>query len=233
MLTEQFDTFSHALRINIEHLLHFYSLYETDKDEAVGNIEQGFTSVLNSFHSLYDSARAKQEISGNINFYDIEEIACVLTLRNSRHHQAARPIQGMFRDLQNRYEEYLPEVTIALVNFENSDGSRFAEYYLSANHFLEYLNLPSKENRLHFKTKNLITDYLPLKAIIEEAQQITDNTANIYINGIPLVINAGIRIFPTIQNHINPISFESKHFFGLFQEVTVTSPKKIIIKSTR
>lgn len=233
MLTEQFDTFSHALRINIEHLLQFYSLYETDKDEAVGNVEQGFTSVLNSFHSLYDSARAKQEILGNTNFYDIEEIACVLALRNSRHHQAARPIQGMFKDLRNRYKEYLPDVKIALVDCKNSEGSRFAEYYLSANHFLEYLNLPSKETRLHTKTKNLIAGYLPLKEIVEEAQQIIGNSVNIYINGIPLVINAGIKIFPTIQNYINPISFESKHFFGLFQEVTITSPKKFIIKSTR
>ena len=232
MLTEQFDSFSHSLRVNVEQLFRFYKLYKVDQDEAVGNLEQGFNGILNSFHSLYDSARANQETIGNINFYGIREIACVLAIRNSRHHQASRPILGMFRDLRNRYKEYLPVIPIAFVNFDNDAGSRFMEYYLSANQFLEYLDLPPKENRLPLKTIKLIKSYLPLREIIEKAQQLTNNIENIYINGIPLVINAGISIFPIIQNYIDPISFEAKHFFGLFQEVTITSPEAFIISST-
>ncbi len=54
MLTQAFEAYSQSLRILLEAVQKSHSLIFVDPHEASGNIEQGFTTVLNAFHSLYD-----------------------------------------------------------------------------------------------------------------------------------------------------------------------------------
>ncbi|WP_025998430.1 hypothetical protein [Xanthomonas phaseoli] len=55
-LTDAFDDFSHALRALQEADYRANSgLLVVDRAEAVGNIENAWSSVLSAFHSLYDA----------------------------------------------------------------------------------------------------------------------------------------------------------------------------------
>lgn len=231
MLSQQFDSFSHSLRVHMEQNFDFFTTFEYDQDEAVGNLEQSFNGILNAFHSLYDSARRNENTIGKMGFYSIGEIAAVLAIRNSRHHQAVRPVTGMYPDLKSRYQKYIVASSVALVKFEEN-GNRFLEYYLSAQNFVDYLALPQKDNHLKPSAVESIYKYIPLRQIIESVQQRVEDKNNVFINAIPLVVNAGIRLYPFIQDYVRPLSAESEHFCFHFQNVPITSletPKVDII----
>jgi hypothetical protein len=64
VITDAFEGFAHALRILPEVVYRAYELVRVDAHEAAGNIEHALTSVLNAFHSVYDSARVRGRIVG-------------------------------------------------------------------------------------------------------------------------------------------------------------------------
>lgn len=221
MLSHQFDSFSHSLRIHLEQNFEFYKIFEYDQHEAVGNLELSFNGILNSFHSLYDSARQYEDKIGKIDFYGISEIATVLAIRNSRHHQTSGPINGMYQDLRKRYGGYIPSFPIALVKFEEN-GSRFVEYYLSMQNFIDYLGLPKDDIRLRADVINNINKYIPINQILNHTQQNHVDKHDVFLNAIPLIINAGIRLYPFIKSYVKPLSAESEHFCYHFQNVPIT-----------
>jgi hypothetical protein len=233
VLSQQFDSFSHSLRFHLEQNFDFFETFDYDQDEAVGNLEQSFNGILNAFHSLYDSARHYESKVGKIDFYNISEIAPILAIRNSRHHQAVRPIDGMYQDMRKRYGKYISDYPIALVKFEEN-GGRFIEYYLSAQNFIDYLALPNKDNHLSQSSIKNIYEYIPLARIIDDVQQSVEDKNNVFVNAIPMIINAGIRLYPFIRQHVKPLSVESEHFCFHFESVPVTplsAPKIDIIQS--
>lgn len=82
MITDAFEGFAHALRILPEVVYRAYELVRIDAHEATGNIEHALTSVLNAFHSVYDSAREDSRIS--FDWYGVPETAAILAVRNAR-----------------------------------------------------------------------------------------------------------------------------------------------------
>lgn len=94
-ITDAFDDFSHSLRVLQEADFRAASgLLVVDRAEAVGNIENAWSSVLNAFHSLYDAM--EKDPGYSLDWYAKPELALILVLRNARHHNHARKVRTLY-----------------------------------------------------------------------------------------------------------------------------------------
>ncbi len=71
MTPQAFEDLAQSMRVLLESRYSANGLFTVDFTEAVGNIESGFTGVLNAFHSLYD-AMQKDGIGSRVDWYGRE-----------------------------------------------------------------------------------------------------------------------------------------------------------------
>lgn len=196
-----------------------------DRAEAVGNIEAGLTGLLNSFHNLYD-AIGKQLEKSPINWYKSPSLAIILAIRNARHHNAAKRIRTLYtyhtqeaKSIHNM-EEYI------LVDFPCSDeGARTFELYISWLDLKNLFELPEKETRLKEDTKKIIKEYICTDQFIEYAHYYKLDESKVFINIIPLFVNAAATIVPLIKDYCGTESVEAKFFASHFCTVTKANTK--------
>ncbi len=210
MIDQCFEDLSHALRIYGEHMFKFHTLALIDKDEAVGNLNQGFSSILNGMHSLYDANKRR----GGSDWYAKDEFLFVAALRNARHHNNANKIRQVFDmhwpgDRSGRVLLLVPE--------PGEEGASCLEYYISLSDLDMLLSQESKVNRLPANAKSRIRDLMRWDLIESIANDNLVPMQRVFYNAIPILIDACVEIFPDIAKEIIGKSTESQIFKAVFE----------------
>lgn len=228
MLSSSFEGFSQSLRILLEAVFRSNELILVDPHEVAGNVEQGFTNLLNAFHSLYDSAKTNPNV--NIDWYGTPEIATILSIRNARHHNISNRVRGLYTyhlDQENPQDfiQYL------ILDYpETEDGGRTFQTLISWNDMDEMLSLPQAQNYLRASVPPAIREYLNSDLINSYPKTYDLPKSNIFLNATPLVVNAAMKVVPFIKDHVLPRSLEAKHFINHFENVSAADTKNHIIE---
>jgi hypothetical protein len=221
-ISDAFEDLSHALRILQEaHFnAHRYGLLNTDSAEAIGNIETGYASVLNAFHSIYDVMKKEPLLKGVINWYDIPELVTILILRNARHHNQSRKIRTLYTYHIQESDDMGKMSMYILVDFpaqeENADTF---DVYISWGDIDRLLKLPKSETRIEKKVATEIRKYIDSEKFSEYARFYKISEEKVFINVIPLIVNAAAKLIPAIKPHVTPRSTESETFLILFSNM--------------
>lgn len=216
MIKDNFENFAQSLRIFLESSLQFPARYEIDVNEAISNLELSFDSILQNFHSLIDSTK-KEGV--NENWYELPELSTILLLRNGKHHNLSNKIRNLFKYHKQVYgKESHKYLTVDFVPRE--EGARTLEYFVSWYDYAGLFDLAPSETKIKGVRKEQVFEYLGAEKMIKKSAQLGYQEEDIFINFIPLVINAGIKIYPYIQDNIDVnISTESDYFNTHFKTV--------------
>lgn len=216
-VSEAFDGFSHALRINTEHLMRAPKLLQVDPQECAGNLDQGLSAILSAFHSIYDAAKDDSRIVFEWN--RTAPTATLLAIRNARHHNHANRIRSLetffTRGCQaGRSKNYglvtygpPPEVGepsfIQAISWEDTDS---------------LLNMPHKASHLSAERVATIYSYVGGEAMSAFAS-LHDARLPIFFDALPLVVNAAKAVVTVLEPHIETLSVESETFLDHFKRV--------------
>jgi hypothetical protein len=226
-ISNVFEDLSQSLRVLLEshYKTHVQGLINVDRAEAVGNVEVALTSVLNSFHSLSDAT--KKEKSLDINWYGTPELAFVLAIRNARHHNLSNKISPLYNFHVQESEDPGRLSQYILVDFpSNEEGGDTFEVYLSWKDIESLLNLPQKVTHFRPEMSEAIRQYLNTEQFKEYGDYYQLSTDRIFINVVPLLVNAGLAIVPKIANLVKASSTESEYFLWHFQNIEKAETKK-------
>lgn len=221
LITDAFEDLSHALRVLLEAdaRAHRQGLLQLDRAEAVGNIETALAAVLNAFHSLYD-AMDKEGHSGLIEWYKTPELATVLILRNARHHNQAKKIRTMYSYYAQEAEKIGRMEMYILVDFPAmEDGADTFDVYISWADLKTLLSLPTADTRIRDAAAQSIRNYLASSKFVDYANQYDLEEDRVFINVVPIFVNAAVKLVPLIKHLVSPRSMESETYLTLFQHV--------------
>ncbi|MCP1183996.1 hypothetical protein [Paenibacillus sp. 1781tsa1] len=173
--------------------------------------------MVNAIHNFYD---AMQKEGINIDWYSIPELCIMLAIRNARHHNQSNRIRSIYNyHLQNLVEPTI-KADYLLVDFPGKlvDGKRggFFKFHISWDDIENFISLPRDQSRLRSGSREMIRNYLNADNFEMKSEDIPKE--RIFINVVPLIINAGIYLSPFIDNLIFPKSTESKVFYRIFKE---------------
>jgi hypothetical protein len=228
LIKHSFEELSQSLRVLMEAHLNANrgGLLFVDRPEAVGNIETGFTSVLNAFHNLYD-AIGKQLETNPIDWYKSAPLALILVIRNARHHNVANRIRTLYtyHAQEARSIEHMEEYI--LVDFPCSDeGADTFDLFVSWGDLNTLLELPGKISHIkNEETKLLIREYLDADKFSDYSDYYELAESRVFINIIPLIVNAAATIVPLIKNYCFAETTESSLFLDHFTSVTMADTK--------
>ena len=221
LIEHSFEELAQSLRVLLEANWRAIQggLILVDRAEAVGNIETGVTSVLNAFHSLYD-AITKQLDEQPINWYSTGDLAIVLAIRNARHHNKSNRIRTIYTYHTQEAERIQNMEQYVFVDYITPDeGADTFDVYISWDDLNNLLSLPKNESRLNTDTCTLIKEYLDSNKHPEYASHYELPESRVFINVVPLFVNAAATIVPLIKEHCNGDSTESKAFSKHFSTV--------------
>jgi hypothetical protein len=144
LIDHAFDDLAHSLRVLLEahYRAHGGGLLMVDRAEAVGNIENALSSVLNGFHSLYD-AMGSELNERPIDWYTNGPLATILALRNARHHNKANKIRTLYN--YHARESARPDrmTSYVLIDFPASEeGADTFDVYISWSDLDQLLAMP-------------------------------------------------------------------------------------------
>jgi len=219
LINDAFDDLSHSLRVLLEanDRAHRQGLINLDRAEAVGNIETALASVLNSFHSVYDAMKKSAKYS-DVDWYEYPELALILVLRNARHHNHARKVRTMYSFYAQEAQKIGSMEMYILVDFPAQEGGADTfDVYLSWSDLMDLLSMPTRETRIRDPLKGALREYLGSNKFQEYAEYYQLDEHRIFLNVVPLLVNAGIVLMSHIRNDIKPLSTESKAFHAHFQ----------------
>ncbi|MEN6576351.1 MAG: hypothetical protein ABFD90_08410 [Phycisphaerales bacterium] len=225
MIAQTFEDLSQALRVLAEVRIGANALFTVDFDEAVGNIENGLTGVLNAFHSLYDAMKRSKRTG--LDWYKSAELCTMLALRNARHHNLCHKVRTLFRYHLDTVTPPTRRHKYLFVDFApgEADVSTF-DVPLSLSDLQELLLLPQDHSRLGKGTHGLISKYIDMDSCIAHAADHGLLATQVFFNVVPLIVNAGIALHPHIRNDIVCKSTESGHFNFHFREVLPATTTK-------
>lgn len=220
MLTHSFEDLAQSFRVIAE--VHFETarLMEIDKAEAIGNIETALNAQLNSFHNLYDLM--SRELPNGINWYETPELLTILAIRNARHHNKANRIRSLYNYHRQTAQ---PQTTVKkyfYVDFPappEEEGGDCFDLPISWFDIDQFLSLPKAESKLQEVASQRIKAYLNAPEIEASATKARVAKEDIFINFIPLALNAGIALQPHAINHVQPDSVEARYFLEHFGSV--------------
>ncbi|MDX0949478.1 hypothetical protein GOD93_28130 [Sinorhizobium medicae] len=215
-ISEAFDSFAHALRVNTEHLIRTPELMKVDPQEAAGNLDQGLTSILNGFHSIYDAANDDPRILFAWNREPTT--TTLLAIRNARHHNHAhriRSLEGYFTRAGRAHlsREY------HLVTYGGGDGEMplFVQA-VSWTDIIDLLNMPFDMTRLSAAKVGAIRAYLGADSIASHVAAQTSN-APVFFDMLPLIVNAAKAAIAVIEPYLEIHSMEGAGFKEHFEDV--------------
>lgn len=215
MISDRFEDFAQSLRIFIEQKFRYQELFLIDADEAVGNVELACKGMLDTFASLYDAARAEDQV--NFDFYANPLCCAVLAYRNAKHHNKANGIRSAHKHAQqNARQDYL------LVDFpagEGEEGGGFIDHYASWSDFCLLLDMSPGESRLRAGSRELIRNRIHADEFETFAAQHNVPLSTLFINMIPIIVGAGNEFIGALRPHIQPTTTEAKAFVFNFANV--------------
>jgi hypothetical protein len=220
-VTDAFEDLSHSLRVLLEADFHAHrgGLLQLDRAEAVGNIDTALATVLNAFHSLYD-AMTKEDLSSLIDWYKTAELATILILRNARHHNQAKKIRTMYSYYAQEAEEIGRMEMYILVDYPaEEEGADTFDVYISWADLRTLLALPPRKSRIREPVAQAVRDYLGTAKFKNYADYYDLEEDRVFLNVIPLFVNAAIKVVPLIKHLVLPRSDECRAFLTLFQNV--------------
>lgn len=215
MIEQCFDDLSHSLRIFMENYWNFPELGKIDFNEAVGNLDISFNAILNSMHSLYDAHKQK---NGKSNWHLQVEFLTVVAIRNARHHNNVKKIRQFLHiaSLDSPTNSYL-----LISPKPAAEDARVLEYYIKLSDFDDLLKQNTSSSRLPNDARQKIHSYLNWGKIEAIAKKENILMENVFYNAIPLIINAGIIIYPDIAKSISGKSTESEIFKSFFEDIAL------------
>lgn len=223
MLTHSFEDLAQTFRVMVESYFKLNQLITIDRPEAVGTIETAINAKLNAFHNLYDLML--QELGKPVDWYAEPELLIILAIRNARHHNKANRIRSIY----NFHTQVCKAPTDAKVYFyvdfpapPEEEGGDCFDIHISWGDIDEFLLLPKKESRLKPEARELVRNYLDADKFEAEALSLGLAKEDIFINFVPLALNAGIFLHPYIKNHVTPGSTESEFFLHHFKTTAPT-----------
>ena len=220
MLTHSFEDLAQTFRVLIESNIKFHQLITVDRPEAVGTIETAINAKLNAFHNLYDLML--QGLGNPVNWYLEPELCIILAIRNARHHNKANRIRSIYNFHNQVCDNPTDSRRYLYVDFPanlNEEGGDFFDVPLSWSDIDTFFSLPRNESRLRPEAKDIVRNYLNADKFEEEAENEGLSKEDIFINFVPLTLNAGIILYPYIKDHITPDSVEAKSFLDLFESI--------------
>ena len=227
VIVHAFEELAQSLRVLLEadFKANRGGLLLVDRAEAVGNIENALSSVLNAFHSLYDAIE-KQLGTNPINWYESGPLAIVLAIRNARHHNKANRIRTLYT-YHTQEAEYIQHMEqYVLVDFVTPDeGADTFDVYMSWFDFKFLLDMPSGESRVRQPTSTAIREYLDTDKFAEYSNYYDLEESRVFFNIVPLFVNAAATIVPLIKQYCGAGSTESKFFVDHFSTVVHADTK--------
>ena len=217
MLTHSFEDLSQTFRILLESNWKFHQLITVDRAEAVGTIETAINAKLNAFHNLYDLM--SQDLDNPVNWYSKPELCIMLAIRNARHHNKANRIRSIYNFHTQVCAKPTDIKNYLYVDFSanpEDEGGDFFDVPLSWADIDIFLSLPRNESRLRPEAKIIVRNYLNADKFEAEAHKNNLRKEDIFINFVPLTLNAGIVLYPYINTYVTPKSVEAKSFLSLF-----------------
>ncbi|MBP1006420.1 hypothetical protein [Enterobacter hormaechei] len=219
MLTHSFEDLAQSFRVLLESHFSFSRLLHVDRAEAIGNLEAGINTQLQAFHSMYDNMIQR---GVNFDWYTCPELLTILVIRNARHHNKANKIRTLFN--HHRLNAF-PPTTVKnyfYVDFpsppEEAGGDCF-DVPVSWADIDEMLTLPRKESHLRPEVRERIRKYLNADSFESAASESGLGKQHIFINYVPLSLNAAIALYPHVVDLVTPHedSIEAKYFLHHFQ----------------
>lgn len=217
MLNASFENYSQSLRMLMEAVRRSNDLIFVDPFEASGNIEQGFTNLLNAFHSLYDAIRTEKIV--DFDWYGTPETATLLAIRNARHHNFANKVRGLYayhleKDQPADIERYI------IVDYpETEEGGTSFQTLISWKDMKTIFSLSRDITRLGPNVHMVIKNYLNDNLMDSYSSKFSLPAEVIFFNATPLIVNASKKIIPLIKDKITARSTEAKVFINLFDHV--------------
>jgi hypothetical protein len=229
------DRLGNALRLYAETSLSFRKLFALDRDEAIDNLDRAFDAILAGFHSLYDAMTAQQL---PLNWHAYGDTAACIIVRNARHHNAA----GLFESWNSRMLKHgelgrMAGAAFLLVGYRLVAGEgRVSEYYVRWDDFRARLAMPKVDSR--------ISDPPALAALFERDcafAKIKDHATSarypanqVYLNLIPIAINAATRVFSTLRGAgVTLTGFDSTTYADHFARKAIADLQTPVFKSIR
>lgn len=229
MLTHSFEDLAQSFRMLLEAHYSLNRLLHVDYPEAIGTLEGGINTQLNAFHNINDAIQKNKEIK--FDWHTTPELRVLLAIRNARHHNKANRIRTLFNF--HRYESNKPQdiAHYFYVDFPappEEEGGDFFDIPISWGDLDLFLSLPQKESQLHPEVRGLIREYLNADSFEHQANELGLSKDKIFINFVPLTLNAGIAIYPYIADHIepDPDSTEASYFLHHFKTTHPALTKK-------
>ena len=220
VLTHSFEDLAQTLRVLIESHWKLSQLITVDRPEAVGTIETAINAVLNAFHSLYDLMR--KDLSAPADWYAIPELCTILAVRNARHHNLANRIRSLYNYHSQESDNPTDSKKYLYIDFPappEEEGGDCFDVPISWGDIDEMISLPRNKSRLRDGTRELVISYLAADIFESEAANQGIAKDQIFINFVPLVLNAGIAVHPYVKDHIAPDSVEANHFNWHFENI--------------
>ncbi len=200
VLASAADRLGNALRLYAEASLRSPALFATDPEEAIDNLDRAFDAILVGFHSMYDAMATEQL---QLDWHAHGDTAACILVRNARHHNAA----GLFESWNSRMLKHgelnrVPGAAFLLVGYRLVAGEgRVSEYYVRWDDFRARLTMPKSESR--------IKDPAALAVLFEQDCAFAKIRAHaarerypahqVYLNLIPIAINAASRVFSALR----------------------------------
>ncbi|MER9546133.1 hypothetical protein NKI72_29505 [Mesorhizobium sp. M0437] len=216
-ISEAFDSFAHALRINTEHLIRAPQLMRIDPQECAGNLDQGLSAILNAFHSIYDAAKDDPHVVFAWN--RTAPTATLLAFRNAKHHNHARRIRSL-ETFFTRGGKGRTSNEYGLVAYGRPPGSGEPLFIqaISWTDTNELLNMPYETTHLSADRVATIYSYLGGDAISAFAR-LHHPDLPIFFDALPLIVNAARAVVPVLEPRIERLSMESEGFLDHFKSV--------------
>ncbi|QXP62488.1 hypothetical protein [Polaribacter sp. HaHaR_3_91] len=190
-----------------------------DRSEAIGNIETALTNVLNSFHSLYDAIN-KQLQEKPIDWYRTGSLAFILAIRNARHHNHANRIRTLYTYHLQEAKNFQTMEQCVLIDFTSPEEEADTfDVYVSWEDIGELISMPKKISKITDDTSSEIMSYLNSEKFPEYTRMYNLKEGKVFLNIVPLIVNAAIAIVPLIKDYCNSNTTESNTFKELFSNI--------------
>lgn len=211
---------------------HGQNLLEIDRTDAIGNIESSLTSVLNSFHSLYDAMEKHYAKNSPLNWYNDSDLALILSVRNARHHNLANRVRSIYKYHNDTSKNPTSMSQYVFVDFEsNASDSDSFEVFISWDDLSTLLHSDRKLTRLRPEIIDSIKSCLDSDKFKQYTDYYSLKSSKLFFNIIPIFINGAKNIMPHIYEYCTYESVETALFRDVFSDVAGFNLKSHIVKA--